>query len=194
MCDIIDRKKELIMSKSDWRTKNEVVRDKVLLIYPEWSEWTRDLKRIFVLLPSYGAGWDGIENMCKDLGAKWEYEKVKEMILGKESFVRALEEYKSNGYKYRTSMSEFVDKTKTKWRSRIKWSQLQHAYLIESGITSFIKGEVSKISASEAKLVEKSMLLELQPAVSQESSKNESDTGTPESLVQFEELAERYGG
>ena len=186
------------MSKSDWRTKNEVVRDKVLLIYPEWSEWTRDLKRIFVLLPSYGADWDGIENMCKDLGEKWEYEAVKKMILGKESFVRALEEYKSNGYKYRTSMSEFVDKTKTKWRSRIKWSQLQHAYLIESGITSFIKGEVSKISASEAKLVEQSMLLELQPAVSsnniQESSGNGSKPADSEGVSQFTELARQLGG
>ena len=77
------------------RTKGEVLRDNVLLVYPEWSSWSRDLRRLFVLLPSYGVDSDAMENLCRDLG--WKYELLMGKVEKCESFRLALAEYVSNG-------------------------------------------------------------------------------------------------
>ena len=143
------------------KTKGEVLRDKVLKVYPEWSVWPRDLRRIFILLPSYGADWDGIENICRDL--EWDFASVRKRVVANKSFSAALEEYASSGHQYRKANVEVVNKKR--WNLVVKWSMLQQVYMMESGIVSFVKGEVSKVSASEAKLVEKSRLLDIEPVV-----------------------------
>lgn len=54
------------LGKYTSRSPGEVVRDILLLAYPEWNEWSRDLKRVFSLLPSYGVGKESLESMCED--------------------------------------------------------------------------------------------------------------------------------
>ena len=151
------------MAMITWKTKGEIIRGHLLLVYPEWDSWPRDFRRVFVLLPSYGADWDGIENMCRDLG--WNYESVRKRVEAHGSFSKALGDYIDSGYKYRVARGRKVLRNGVKYDVAIKWSQVQHVYMIESGITSFIKGEVGKVSPAEMKLIEKSRLLEVEPSI-----------------------------
>ena len=147
------------------RTKGEVLRDNVLLVYPEWSSWSRDLRRLFVLLPSYGVDSDAMENLCRDLG--WKYELLMGKVEQCESFRLALEEYVSNGCKYRTAIGVYTSRNGNLLDRSVKWSDLQHVYMIESAIGGYIKGEVGKLSPSESKLVEKSGLQDIEPPIHQ---------------------------
>ena len=187
------------MAVVTWKTRGEVLRNHLLGVYPEWESWPRDFRRVFVLLPSYGADWDGIENMCRDLG--WVYESVRKRVEAHGSFSKALGDYIDSGYKYRVKKDGKVFKSGAKHDVVIKWSQVQHVYMIESGITSFIKGEVGKISPTEVKLVEKSRLLDVEPSIhpSGEPRRNLQDgNGTGEGYSEGEAslnaLVENIGG
>ena len=81
------------------RSRGEVVRDVLLWAYPEWNEWSRDLKRIFTLLPSYGVGKENLESMCEDF--EWDFEKINKKINNNFSFKKAVQEFKDNGVVYR---------------------------------------------------------------------------------------------
>ena len=175
------------MAVVTWKTRGEVLRNHLLGVYPEWDSWPRDFRRVFVLLPSYGADWDGIENMCRDLG--WVYESVRKRVEAHGSFSKALGDYIDSGYKYRVKKDGKVFKSGAKHD------------MIESGITSFVKGEVGKISPTEVKLVEKSRLLDVEPSIhpSGEPRRNLQDgNGTGEGYSEGEAslnaLVENIGG
>ncbi len=143
------------------RSPGEKFRDDILLGYPEWPTWSRKLRRIFVCLPSYGVGKESLESMCEDFG--WDYPSTFKLIENHKGFKKAINEFVENGYKYR--IAERRTKGGTPIRYEIKWSALQHVYMLESGITSFIKAETGKISIAENKLIEKAGLLEIEPVV-----------------------------
>jgi len=143
------------------RTPAEKFRDNILIGYPEWPTWSRKLRRIFVSLPSYGVGKEALESMCEDF--EWDFEKTSKLIDGNASFTKAVNDFIEDGYRYRTAIR--YPNSKNPLPFEIKWSKLQLVYMMESGITSFIKAELGKISAVENKLIEKSGLLEIEPLV-----------------------------
>ena len=143
------------------RTPAEKYRDDVLLGYPEWPTWSRKLRRIFVSLPSYGVGEDALEAMCDDFD--WEYTQTTNLVDKNTSFKEAVNEFVDNNYEYRTVT--YFNKNKVPLTFQVKWSALQRVYMMESGITSFIKAETGKVSAAENKLIEKAGLLEIEPMV-----------------------------
>jgi hypothetical protein len=142
------------------RTPAEKYRDDVLLGYPEWPTWSRKLRRIFVSLPSYGVGEDALEAMCDDK--------------------KAVNEFVDNNYEYRTAT--YFSKSKVPLSFQVKWSALQRVYMMESGITSFIKAETGKVSAAENKLIEKAGLLEIEPMVNLPQEKTPK-TNTPSNTI-----------
>jgi hypothetical protein len=144
------------------RTPGEKFRDNILLAYPEWSEWSRNLRRIFVCLPAYGVGDAALESMCDDFG--WKYDKICKMMASVPSFVSAVDEYQANGYQYRTGKRQVTSGTLP---FTVKWAHLMQVYMMESGIAAFIKGEVGKLSGPEQKLIEKAGLLEVESVVHQ---------------------------
>ena len=143
------------------RTPAEKFRDNVLVGYPEWVTWSRKLRRIFVCLHSYGVGKEALESMCEDFD--WNYSNTEKLTQGNATFKKAVTEFVENGYKYRTVLR--YPKSKNPIPFQIKWSNLQQVYMMESGITSFIKAETGKISPAESKLIEKAGLLEIEPLV-----------------------------
>lgn len=145
-------------AKYTTRSRGEVVRDVLLWAYPEWNEWPRDLKRVFALLPSYGVGKESLESMCDDFG--WTFKKLNEKILRSPSFKRAVKEFKENGYVYRTGKRPL--RSGKFWDVPIKWSTVQHVYMLESGMVAFIKAEMNKVSRPEEKLIDKTGLLEVE--------------------------------
>lgn len=140
------------------RTPGEVIRDMLLVAYPEWNEWSRALKRVFALLPSYGVGKEGLESMCDDFG--WDFKKLNEKILRSGSFKQAVKEFKENGYVYR--VGKRTTKTRVSLDVPIKWSTVQHVYMMESGMAAFIKAEMNKVSKPEEKLIDKAGLLDIE--------------------------------
>jgi len=145
------------------RSPAEKFRDVVLLGYPEWPGWSRKLRRIFVCLPSYGVGKESFESMCEDFG--WDYAATVSLINRSVDFKKAIKEFVDDGYRYRTvAFPRQGGGMLTP--EPIRWSVLQQVYMMESGITSFIKAETGRISAPEGKLIEKIGLLEVEPMVS----------------------------
>ena len=143
------------------RTPAEKYRDDVLLGYPEWPTWSRKLRRIFVSLPSYGVGEDALETICEDFN--WDFTQTKTLVDKNASFKIAVNEFVEDNYEYRTVT--YFNKNKVALTFQVKWSALQRVYMMESGITSFIKAETGKVSAAENKLIEKAGLLEIEPMV-----------------------------
>ena len=146
------------LGKYTSRSPGEVVRDILLLAYPEWNEWSRDLKRVFSLLPSYGVGKESLESMCEDFS--WGFDKLTKKIAYTGSFKVAVKEFVDNGYQYRTGFRE--TKSGLKQQVPVKWSTVQHVYMLESGMAAFIKAEMNKVSKPEEKLIEKTGLLDVE--------------------------------
>ena len=140
----------------------EKFRELVLQGYPEWPTWSRKLRRIFVSLPSYGVGKDSLESMCEDFD--WDLDATSRLIARTKTFQNAIAEFVNNDYQYRT-VSKKTTGGNLKLKFEIRWSLLQQVYMLESGITSFIKAETGKVSAAETKLIEKAGLLEIEPVV-----------------------------
>ena len=104
------------LGKYTSRSPGEVVRDILLLAYPEWNEWSRDLKRVFSLLPSYGVGKESLESMCEDFS--WGFDKLTKKI--------------DNTGSFKVAVKEFVDK---KFK---EISALMHTFLQQSQSNSLI--------------------------------------------------------
>ena len=142
------------------RTPAELYRDQVLQGYPEWPTWSRKMRRIFVSLPSYGVGEEALETMCEDFD--WDYKKTLALVESNKSFKQAVNEFVDNNYEYRTAYLPNRSGT-AMFSFPVRWSALQRVYMMESGITSFIKSETGRISSSESKLIDKTGLLEIEP-------------------------------
>lgn len=156
------------------RTPGEKLRDDVVVVYPEWQGWSRLLKRIFILMPSYGTGADGIMSMCEEMGLT--FDDIIEKVQRQENFVEAMKEYEDNGFKYRES--KIYEGNQERYRHfSVKWSHLQHVYMMESAMPAFIKAEKGSVSAPEAKLIERSGLLGIENIVHQQKQPSVTENG-----------------
>jgi len=144
------------------RSPAEKFRDVFLKGYPEWPSWSRKLRRIFVSLPSYGVGNDALESMCEDF--EWDLDSTLRLVNRNKSFKQAVNEYVENNYDYRL-VERVTSSGETALDFQVRWSVLQQVYMLESGITSFIKAETGKVSIAENKLIERTGLLEIEPLV-----------------------------
>jgi len=100
--------------------------------------------------------------MCEDF--EWELDSTLRLVNRNKSFKQAVNEYVENNYEYR--LVERVTRSgETALDFQVRWSVLQQVYMLESGITSFIKAETGKVSIAENKLIERTGLLEIEPLV-----------------------------
>ncbi len=127
------------------------------------------------LSPSYGVGEDALRCMCEDY--EWDLDSTISLVNRTKSFKKAVNEYVQNNYEYR--IVENIGRSgKVSLRFQVRWSVLQQVYMLESGITSFIKAETGKVSIAENKLIEKTGLLEIEPLVLINKSKKEASQAT----------------
>jgi hypothetical protein len=166
-CILFSMSKKLRSTKA--RSPAEKFRDVFLKGYPEWPSWSRKLRRIFVSLPSYGVGNDALESMCEDF--EWDLDSTLRLVNRNKSFKQAVNEYVENNYDYRL-VERVTSSGETALDFQVRWSVLQQVYMLESGITSFIKAETGKVSIAENKLIERTGLLEIEPLVIVDNSRN----------------------
>ena len=62
---------------------------------PHWKDWSRTLRRVFVLLPSHGADNDGIRDIAEELGK--DYDGLIKLINKTKTFKDQLEYYRDTG-------------------------------------------------------------------------------------------------
>ena len=124
-----------ILSKSSSGV-SEIER-RVLKAIPEWKDWTRQLKQVYILLPVFGSNSDGIIEMCDEFG--WDGEKLLKKIERTSSFSERLSNYRSE--------KEYPIFPGTK-KNRIKKSHLDTVYAHESAVISFMHLEKAKAQGS----------------------------------------------
>jgi len=100
--------------------------------------------------------------MCEDF--EWELDSTLRLVNRNKSFKQAVNEYVENNYEYRP-VERVTRSGETALDFQVRWSVLQQVYMLESGITSFIKAETGKVSIAENKLIERTGLLEIEPLV-----------------------------
>ena len=110
---------------------------RVLKAIPEWKEWTRQLKQVYILLPVFGSSKDAIEEMADEFG--WNKEALFEKIEKFLSFRQRLAEYRDDGH-----YPIFPNSKK----SYIKKSHLDTVYAHESAVISFMHLEKAKAQGS----------------------------------------------
>jgi len=110
---------------------------RVLKAIPEWKDWTRQLKQVYILLPVFGSTDDAIEEMCDEFG--WNSEKLFEKIEKFLSFRQRLEEYRAEGHYPIFPGSK---------KNYIKKSHLDTVYAHESAVISFMHLEKAKAQGS----------------------------------------------
>lgn len=106
---------------------------RVLKAIPEWKEWTRQLKQVYILLPVFGSNADGIIEMCDEFG--WDGEKLLKKIERTSSFSERLSSYRKE--------KEYPIFPGSK-KNRIKKSHLDTVYAHESAVISFMHLEKAK--------------------------------------------------
>ena len=111
-----------------------------------------------------------MECMCEDY--EWDLDSTISLVNRTKSFKEAVNEYVQNNYEYRL-VEKISSSGNVSLKFQVRWSVLQQMYMLESGITSFIKAETGKVSLAENKLIEKTGLLEIEPLVLKDKPKKE---------------------
>jgi hypothetical protein len=125
------------------------VENRVRAVIPEWPTWTRKLRRIFILLETYGPTDNGIREMCADF--KWSWDETQKLIEETDSFKVALDAYRDGG---RYPMLPGWKK------GGLTGIELQTLYAYESGIVQFMHLEDRRGQSSfGVKLAESTGLL-----------------------------------
>ena len=88
-----------------WRVRNAL---------PEWWTWPRSLRRLYMMLATFGATEDGIRDYCEEFG--YDQERLMKTVEADESFRERLREYrekgqyargvKRNGQEFRSPLSQ----------------------------------------------------------------------------------------
>lgn len=110
---------------------------RVLKAIPEWKEWTRQLKQVYILLPVFGSTNESIEEMCEEFG--WNKESLFQKIEKFFSFRKRLAEYRDDGHYPIFPGSK---------KNYIKKSHLDTVYAHESAVISFMHLEKAKAQGS----------------------------------------------
>jgi hypothetical protein len=129
------------------------VEGRIHAVLPGWPVWTRRLRRIYILLETYGPTDDAIKEMCADF--HWDLDETLALMRDTTSFRNALEDYRQN---------ECYPTMPTWNRGGIKGLELQTLYAYESGIVQFMHLEDRRGQGSfGVKLAESTGLLGIEP-------------------------------
>jgi len=71
------------------------IRTRVKKALPEWWEWPRSLRQLYMMLEVFGASEQGIKEFCQEF--ERDHEELKKVISGHPSFGARLEEYRAEG-------------------------------------------------------------------------------------------------
>lgn len=110
---------------------------RVMKAIPEWKDWTRQLKQVYILLPVFGSSNEGIGEMAEEFD--WNKESLFKKIETFKSFSERLDEYRESG-KY-----PIFPGSKQNY---IKKSHLDTVYAHESAVISFMHLEKAKAQGS----------------------------------------------
>ena len=105
------------------------LRRRIASVLPGWSDWPRRLRRIYVLLETFGSSDASVEEMCDEFG--WDVAGTFQMIGEIKSFSRTLVEYR---------LEEGYPKAK-KWKKPLQASELHALYAYESAMVQFMHHE-----------------------------------------------------
>jgi|TARA_R110000851_G_scaffold223886_1_gene376732 hypothetical protein len=121
--------------------------------------------------------------MCEDFD--WDLVSTISLVKRNKTFQAAVNEFVDNNYEYRL-VEKLTISGNMSMKFQVRWSVLQQVYMLESGITSFIKAETGKVSVAENKLIEKTGLLEIEPLVVHKSKTTQSTIDISEESSLFE--------
>ena len=102
------------------------IQGRVDTVLPNWLQWPRKLRRIYVLLETFGCSDESISEMCNEF--KWDLGDTRLLMIRTLSFMRGLEEYREKGQYPRAN----------NWKNRLRASELQALYAYESAIVQFM--------------------------------------------------------
>lgn len=105
------------------------LRRRIASVLPGWSDWPRRLRRIYVLLETFGSSNSSVSEMCGEF--EWDAAETFQMITDIRSFSQALEEYR---------LEEGYPKAK-KWKKPLQASELHALYAYESAMVQFMHHE-----------------------------------------------------
>ena len=102
------------------------VQKRVDVVVPSWNQWPRKLRRIYVLLETFGSSDASIGEMCNEF--RWDLSETMRLIDDTGSFVWSLEEYRKKGCYPKAA----------EWRYYLRASELHALYAYESAIVQFM--------------------------------------------------------
>tara|TARA_R110002020_G_scaffold147866_3_gene323478 strand:+ start:766 stop:1344 length:579 start_codon:yes stop_codon:yes gene_type:complete len=110
------------------------IEKRILKVLPGWKEWPRRLRKVYILLGTYGSNDNALREMCEEFG--WDPFKLKEEIVACQDF---FEEFKA--YRERGTYPEILQ---SKRKSRVTTAQLNTLYAQEAAMIQFMHLEDSK--------------------------------------------------
>lgn len=121
---------------------------RVIKALPDWNEWPRRLRRIYVLLDTFGSSESSVVEICSEFG--WDHEETLGMIDGSKTFTLALQDYRLTGAYPKL----------THWTNELRSSELQALYAYEAAIVQFMHLEDKRGQGSfGVKVVEQTGLI-----------------------------------
>jgi|3_EtaG_2_1085321.scaffolds.fasta_scaffold15412_3 hypothetical protein len=132
------------MVKQNDKKGYQLVEEKVLKAIPCWTNWTRQLRRVYLSLPAFGSSDASIEEICEELGFNYESIKMKIKITCshkdcEKSFQSWLDAFsKNNDYPVTTVRDD------GKYEYRIKHDELKQVYGQYADIISYFHMEDMK--------------------------------------------------
>jgi hypothetical protein len=110
------------------------IEKRVLKVLPQWKQWPRRLRKVYILLGTYGSSNAALREMCDEFG--WDANELKVQIEECENFFDALREYREDG--------TYPEIQQSKRNSRLTTAQLNTLYAQEAAMIQFMHLEDAK--------------------------------------------------
>tara|TARA_R100000655_G_scaffold44854_2_gene81618 strand:- start:2445 stop:3071 length:627 start_codon:yes stop_codon:yes gene_type:complete len=110
------------------------IEKRVLKVLPAWKQWPRRLRKVYILLGTYGSSNAALREMCDEFG--WDANELKEQIEQCKDFYDALQEYREEG--------AYPEIPQSKRNSRLTTAQLNTLYTQEAAMIQFMHLEDAK--------------------------------------------------
>ncbi len=110
------------------------IEKRVLKVIPAWKRWPRRLRKVYILLGTYGSSNVALREMCEEFG--WDANELKVQIEECPEFFDSLREYREEG--------AYPEIPQSKRKSRITTAQLNTLYAQEAAMIQFMHLEDAK--------------------------------------------------